>query len=173
MLVRLYLAYPTPPRPTSAVHESGAAHLLSMSPSIVPRSTKPLSRPNGITIDGGGGVSRRSKAGSVSAGSGPLELKAVPQLTRWKMERSVHWAVDVARLEASVRIPISDCRSHTRVYSLDSGVFWCLRPSVSWSAAVLQPGCLRRCPAGSSATNLPRCSDITATYCARAAVCER
>jgi hypothetical protein len=63
ILPRLYLAYPTPPRPTSAVHEPGAVHLSCRSSSIVPRSTKSLSRANGMAINGCGGVSGRAAAG--------------------------------------------------------------------------------------------------------------
>jgi len=44
------------------------------------------------------------EARSVSAGSGPPELKAVLQLTGWKVERSAHRAVDDACLEAGVRV---------------------------------------------------------------------
>jgi hypothetical protein len=59
------------------------------------------------------------EAGSVSACSAPLELiRAIPQRTRGKMERSVHWAVDDARLEAGVRVAKRECRSHTNVRSL-------------------------------------------------------
>jgi hypothetical protein len=62
--VRLCTTYPTPPSLTSAVRESDAAHLLSRSSSIVPRATKSASRANGMRIDGDGGVSGRSGAGS-------------------------------------------------------------------------------------------------------------
>lgn len=57
MLLRLCFTYLTLPNPTSAVRGSGAAHLLSRSLSIVPRSTESMSRANGIAIDGRGGRS--------------------------------------------------------------------------------------------------------------------
>jgi hypothetical protein len=48
------------------------------------------------------------EAGSVSAGLGPLELKVIPQLTRWKVECSAHRAVDDTRLETGVRVTKRD-----------------------------------------------------------------
>jgi hypothetical protein len=63
--------------------------------------------------------------------------RAVPQLTRWQVERSVYRAVDVARLEASVRVAKRDCRSYTRVYSLSDG--FCDQVSAAWRlCAVVQ-----------------------------------
>jgi len=115
MLARLCFTHPTPPSPTSAVRESVAAHLWCRSSSIVPRSTKSASRANGITIDGGGGVSRRSEAGSVSACLGPLRPWAVPQLTGWKVERSAHRAVHDTRLEAGIRVTKRDGGGHENV----------------------------------------------------------
>jgi hypothetical protein len=81
VLARLGLTYPTPPSPTSAVHVSGAAHLFSRSSSIVPRSTKSPSRPNGITSDGGGGVSGRAGAGlRLALAQTPAKLGSAPDL---------------------------------------------------------------------------------------------
>jgi hypothetical protein len=45
------------------------------------------------------------------------------QLTRWKVERSVHWAVDDTRLEAGVRVAERDCGVHnTKVVASSGGV---------------------------------------------------
>jgi hypothetical protein len=53
------------------------------------------------------------EAGSVSALLGPLELgQCRERLTRWKVERRVHQAVDDARLEAGVCVAKSNCGVH-------------------------------------------------------------
>jgi hypothetical protein len=85
-------------------------------------------------------------AGSVSACSGP-RARAIPQRTRRKVERSVHWAVNDAGLEASVSVPKSDCGVHDTASKL-----WCLRPTASRTLAVLQPGSLCRGLTGLSTT---------------------
>ena len=60
--IRRARAYPTPPRPTNAMRELDL-HRWSICSRIVRRSTKSTSRPNGINIDGLGGVSGRSAQG--------------------------------------------------------------------------------------------------------------
>jgi hypothetical protein len=52
-----------------------------MSSSIVPRSTKSPSRANGITSDGGGGVSGRAGAGPrLALAQRPAKLGSAPDL---------------------------------------------------------------------------------------------
>ena len=75
--------------------------------------------------------------------------RAVPQLTRWQVERSAHRAVDDTGLEAGVRITKRDSRAHdtlAEVWCTYSGVVCC---EIS---AGLQPGCLCRWLEGLSAT---------------------
>jgi hypothetical protein len=50
--------------------------------------------------------------GSVSAWLGPRELQSRKRLTRWKIERSVHLAVDNTRLEAGVCVAKSNTEAH-------------------------------------------------------------
>jgi hypothetical protein len=77
-----------------------------------------------------------------------------PQLTRWEVERIVHWAVDPERLEAGVGVTKRDCRGHDIVaVALKQS---CLRPSARWTSAVLQPRSLRRGLAGSRPLSFPR-----------------
>jgi hypothetical protein len=52
------------------------------------------------------------EAGSVSACPGPLELWAIPQLTRWKVERCIHVAVNGPSLDAVIRVTERCCRRH-------------------------------------------------------------
>jgi hypothetical protein len=59
-LESLYQAYPTPPRPTSATRDAGAAHRSRIWSSSAPRSTKSASRRKGTKQEGCGGVSGRS-----------------------------------------------------------------------------------------------------------------
>lgn len=67
------------------------------------------------------------EAGSVSAGSGPLELKAVPQLTGWQVERSAHRAIKDATLDTVSSIAKRNHGSHDNVvvvYCVSR--LWCL-----------------------------------------------
>ena len=80
-----------------------------------------------------GGVESRValEAGSVSAGSGLPELKAVPQLTGWQVERSAHRAVDDTRLEAGVSVTKRDGGRHANVIVVCCvSRLWCLRRSL-------------------------------------------
>jgi hypothetical protein len=53
--------HPTPPRPTSAVHEPSTAHFCSIWLNMLSRPTKSRSREKGTLDDGVGGVSGRSR----------------------------------------------------------------------------------------------------------------
>ena len=68
------------------------------------------------------------------------------------MECRVHWAVDDARLEAGIRVTKRDCGAHDT--AVVASKRWCLRPSASWTSAVLQPGGLRPWLADHLATKL-------------------
>jgi hypothetical protein len=87
---------------------------------MIPRSTKSVSRVKGITIDGFGGVSSRSRAGPLSAlGSlDPLILTKRGMV----MELSIDLAVDYSGLEAGVSVAKRDRRCHrNRVVLQQSG----------------------------------------------------
>jgi hypothetical protein len=68
-------------------------------------------------VDGGGGVSSRSKVGlwSMLACLDPLRPRAVPQLTGWQVERSAHRAVDNASLETGVRVAKGNGGGHDAI----------------------------------------------------------
>ena len=82
---------------------------------MVPRSMKSASRAKGITSDGRGGVSSRSKAivlllaHYLLRGYGP---RAVAQRTRWQVKGSAYRAVDGAGLDAIVPVAEGDGGGH-------------------------------------------------------------
>jgi hypothetical protein len=160
--MRVASAYPRPPRPTSAAREFGAAHIRLTGSSVVPRSTKSGMVESPVVFE----------AGSVSAGSGLLELKAVPQLTRWQVGCSVHRAVDDTRLEAGICVAERDCIGHD-----GSRIRECMGSVCDKVPAEAQLGfSVMACAVGLQdcrPPNFPRYSDITANYCSRTAVWER
>jgi hypothetical protein len=171
VLVRQASAYPTPPRPKSAAREPGAAHTWRIWSSVVPRSTKSASRANGITMSGGGGVSSRSEVGHllVLACLDPLRPRAVPQLTRCLVERSIHVAVNDASLESSVCVAERNFGGHDTV--LVALKQWCLRSSACWSSAGLSLAV--RVAEASRPPKLPRHSGTTTSSCFKPTVYKR
>jgi hypothetical protein len=112
-------------------------------------------------MSGGGGVSSRSEVGHLLVLAWtPLRPRAVPQLTRCLVERSIHVAVNDAGLEASVCVAERNRRAHdTLAVALKQ---WYLRSSASWSSARLS---LAVRAVGLQASQPPNHSNITTTSC--------